>query len=223
MRAGSIARLRQLVISHRASYVGSVKVTRISPKEFRRIPLEAHAFLSGVPLSDVTSVELPGGGRDRTLADVRRLMPNGPLRAGGSATRSLFALRSALGRLFGWDRAAQGDVAETYASRVPAELAARSVVPTGSDSGMFRVLYELPNESVVEARNRTVHAFLCSALVPVGAGYRLYWAVYVKPVSAFTRLYMAVIEPFRRFIVYPSVLGGVRRAWEGAYTVEPAA
>jgi hypothetical protein len=194
-----------------------VLVTRVSSKEFQRIPLEAHAFLGGLPLHDVTSVELPGGGAGRTLADVRRLMPAGPTRLGGRTTRGLFALRRALGRLFGWDDAPEGDREDSYLSRVPAALAARSVVPVGSNSGMFRVVYELPNESLVEGRNRTVHALLCSALVPVGAGYRLYWAVYVKPVSSLTRVYMAFIEPFRRFVVYPSILGGVRRAWQSAY------
>jgi hypothetical protein len=44
-------------------------------------------------------------------------------------------------------------------------------------------------------------------------GYRLYWAVYVAPVSRFSPIYMAMIEPFRRFVVYPSILGRLRRAW----------
>src|SRR5262245_26953615 len=100
-------------------------VTRVSPNEFRRIPLEAHAFLSGVPLSDVTSVVLPGGGQDRTLADVRRLMPNGPLDLGGRAARGLFSLRRALGPIFGWDRAEPAESTETYVSHVPSALAAR--------------------------------------------------------------------------------------------------
>jgi hypothetical protein len=39
----------------------------------------------------------------------------------------------------------------------------------------------------------------------------------VKPVSALTPLYMAIIEPFRRFIVYPSILRRIRDAWELRY------
>ena len=44
-------------------------------------------------------------------------------------------------------------------------------------------------------------------------GYRLYWAIYVENVSAFTPLYMAAIEPFRRFVVYPATLAAIRMAW----------
>jgi Protein of unknown function (DUF2867) len=209
-----------LAVVGRASYVNNVTVNRVSPDEFRRVPLEAHAVLGGVPLYDVTCVDLPGGGQGRSLGDVRALMADGPSRLGGRAVRALFALRRTLGRIFGWDRAPQGDSHESddsYVSRIPAALTARSTVPTGSRDGMFRVLYELPNEAVVEGRNKTAHALLCSALVPMEAGYRLYWAVYVMPVSAFTAFYMALIEPFRRIIVYPSILGGLRRAWESAY------
>jgi hypothetical protein len=49
--------------------------------------------------------------------------------------------------------------------------------------------------------------------VPRADGYRIYLGVYVKPIARFTKLYMAAIEPFRRFIVYPALLGGVRDTW----------
>jgi hypothetical protein len=39
----------------------------------------------------------------------------------------------------------------------------------------------------------------------------------VKPSSWLTPVYMALIEPFRRFIVYPAMLGRVRRAWTARY------
>jgi hypothetical protein len=41
--------------------------------------------------------------------------------------------------------------------------------------------------------------------------------VYVEPTSWLTPVYMALIEPFRRFVVYPSLLGGVTRAWAERY------
>ena len=68
-----------------------------------------------------------------------------------------------------------------------------------------------------EIRNATVHAFSCMALVPLASGYRLYWAIYVKPVSRLTPLYMVLIEPFRRFIVYPAILRRLRTRWTAAY------
>jgi hypothetical protein len=45
----------------------------------------------------------------------------------------------------------------------------------------------------------------------------MYWAVYVLPVSWFTRPYLIAIEPFRRFIVYPAMLRRIRRAWIARY------
>jgi hypothetical protein len=160
---------------------------RIPPAEFLALDLEAHARLKGVPLRDVSVVDLPDGGDDRTIADVRRLLEAAKARAPVSV-RALVGLRLFLGRLFRWDR-----------EREP-----------------LRPLYELPYEMLSEARNATVHAFSCMALRRRPGGYRLYWAIYVENVSAFTPLYMAVIEPFRRFVVYPAILASIRAGWTSA-------
>jgi hypothetical protein len=84
------------------------------------------------------------------------------------------------------------------------------------------LLYQHDRESLAEIRNKTVHAFLCSVLRPDAGGYRLYWAVYVQPVSRWTPAYMAVIEPFRRFIVYPTILRRLRLAWMDRYAAVAA-
>jgi len=55
------------------------------------------------------------------------------------------------------------------------------------------------------------------ALEPTAAGYRLYWGIYVQPVSRFTSIYMGLIEPLRRWIVYPAILRRLRAAWIAAY------
>jgi len=187
---------------------------RVSQAEYLALPLEAHALLRGVPLHDVSAIDLPNGGGGRTLADAKRLFLAGGARR-GIATRALFAFRFFLGRIFGWDR----PVSErTYSdARVSDDLRRRSLVPPGTQEGLFRLLYELPNESVGEIRNATVHGFVCTTLVPRDGGYRFYFGVYVEPVSRWTALYMAAIEPFRRFIVYPAMLGRLRADWERAY------
>ena len=74
------------------------------------------------------------------------------------------------------------------------------------------------SETLAEVRNATVHAFLASVLTETPGGYRLYWAVSVHPVSRLTPLSMALIEPFRRCIVYPAIFRRIRRAWEERYT-----
>jgi len=196
---------------------------RVPAAEFRALPLQVHEFLSSVPLADVSAVDLPGGGPGRTLAEVRALVSADALVQANSATRFLFALRMGLGRFFRWDRRQGGLSPESYVHRLTAAQREESLIAPGTSEGAFRVVYARTDEVLTEIRNATVHAFLCAALVRAGAGYRLYWAVFVKPVSRWTRLYMQAIEPFRRFIVYPSILGRIRRAWIAKYNARAAA
>jgi hypothetical protein len=188
-------------------------LVRVSPAEYLALPLEAHALLRDVPLRDVSAVDLPGGGGGRTVGDAKRLFFASESRA-GLPTRALFSLRRFLGRAFGWDGAQSEPL---YAERLGEALRRRSLAPPGRSEGPFRLVYELPDESLLEIRNATVHAFACMALAPRPGGYRFFFAVYVEPVSWRTPVYMAAIEPFRRFIVYPALLSRLRSAWQGAY------
>ncbi len=61
--------------------------------------------------------------------------------------------------------------------------------------------------------NRTVHAAALSALVETASSYRFYFAVYVRNVGRLTPLYMALIDPFRKLIIYPSLLRSVLANW----------
>jgi hypothetical protein len=189
----------------------------VPPSEFRALPLEAHSILEDVPLQDVTAIDLPGGGSGRTIGDVRAVFPAGGLLTANPLARALFGLRLWLGRLFGWDRPEHDRIETSYLPRVSEAVRVRSAVPPGTKEGAFRLLYLLGHESLSEIRNATVHAFLCSALREEPGGYRLYWGIYVKPVSRLTPLYMALIEPFRRFIVYPAIFRRIRRAWIERY------
>ena len=75
------------------------------------------------------------------------------------------------------------------------------------------MLYVSPHESISEVQNATVHAFSVFALRNTATGYRFYWGIYVRPVGRITGLYMRLIDPFRRFIIYPAILRRVRAAW----------
>ncbi len=182
---------------------------RIPHEEFLALDLEVHALLRDIPLHDVSVIDLPECGDERTIADVRRLMDRARQRP-AFAVRALVGLRRALGRMFGWDGGTPGPA---YANRLSDDQRRRSLAPDGAMSGPLRLLYEFPDEMLGEARNATVHAFSCMALRRRAGGYRLYWAIYVENISAFTPLYMAAIEPFRRFVVYPAILGSIRREW----------
>jgi len=91
-----------------------------------------------------------------------------------------------------------------------------SEIPPGTAIGSFLLLYQFPHEALSETRNATVHGFICTALAPMASGYRLYWAIYLIPVSWITRPYLMAIEPFRR-VLYPAMLRRIRRAWIATY------
>ena len=186
---------------------------RVSPREFLELPLRVHAVLRDVPLHDVSVVDLPGGGVGRTIADVPSLLSAENAEPPTLAVRALFELRRWLGRIFRWDTEPDAGQPWSYVHRLPEDLRGFSAVSERTPEGPFTLLYRLDREELVEIRNATVHAFLCRALQPTADGYRLYWAIYVKPVSWLTPAYMALIEPFRRFVVYPAILGRARQAW----------
>ena len=78
-------------------------------------------------------------------------------------------------------------------------------------------MYRFENEQLLELINRTAHAAALSVLVETANGYRFYFGVYVRSVGRLTPVYMALIDPFRRLIVYPSLLRSVRTTWDQAF------
>jgi hypothetical protein len=79
--------------------------------------------------------------------------------------------------------------------------------------GPFRIVYRFENEQLLEIHNRTANAAALSALAETPAGYRFYFAVYVVKAGWITPAYMALIDPFRKWIVYPALLENIREAW----------
>ena len=186
---------------------------RVPAEEFRALDLEVHSVLAGVDLRDVSAVDLPGGGPGRDISDVRAVLFDDGAITAALPVRLLFSLRIRLGRLFGWDRSEREWEEASYLAKLTDDQRARSSVDPGTADGPFRLLYVFPDEALGEVRNATVHAFSCMALRPTELGYRFYWAIYVARVSRLTPVYMALIEPFRRFVVYPAILRRLRSAW----------
>jgi len=185
---------------------------RVSPAEYLSLRLRAHELLHDVPLYDVSVVDLPGGGPGRTVADIHAL---DSAAAPSLIAKVLYGLRHFLGRVFGWDRT-KIRPEESLLSHLSEGDRRDSEVAPGTLDGSFLLLYQFANEALREALNATVHGYVCTALIRTGAGYRLYSAVYVLPVSWLTRPYLIVIEPLRR-ILYPAMLHRIRRAWIAAY------
>ncbi len=185
---------------------------RVANEEFQSLDLQVHSFLNNVPLHDVSAIDLPGS-QNRMIGEVRAFLFSKDAEKTNPIVNFLFQLRFFVGRLLRWDETPPAEESRSYQNRLSAELRSQSQVEPGTADGPFRVLYQLPHESLSEIQNATVHAFLCLALVPQASGFRFYLAVYVLPVSWFTPIYMAAIEPFRRFLVYPAILRKVRSAW----------
>jgi hypothetical protein len=186
---------------------------RVSPAEYLGLKLRAHELLQGVPLYDVSVVDLPGGGAGRRVADIRAL---DSAVAPSRIAKALYGVRRFLGRAFGWDRVPMRPE-DTLLSHLSERDRRDSEVAPGTPDGSFLLLYQFPGEALSETRNATVHGWVCVALARTATGYRMYLAVYVLPVSWLTRPYLIAIEPFRRFILYPAVLRRIRRAWLAVY------
>jgi hypothetical protein len=130
---------------------------------------------------------------------------------------ALLDIRLFVGRLLGWDREPSATAWESFATRMTTADRSRSLAPSGTREGLFRVVYRFENEQLLELINRTAHAAALSALVETANGYRFYFGIYVRSVSRFTPIYMALIDPFRKLIVYPSLLRTVRAKWNKTF------
>jgi hypothetical protein len=189
---------------------------QISAQEFERLPLRVHTFLAGVPLHDVWAVDLPRIRSGITLNEFLRAGSARPYRL-SLAARPLLSIRLFIGRVLGWDREPMATAWETFAKRLTTVDHSKSLAVAGTQEGLFRVVYRFENEQLLEVINRTAHAAALSALVEMANTYRFYFGVYVCNVSRFTPIYMALIDPFRKLIVYPSLLRSVRASWNEAF------
>jgi hypothetical protein len=189
---------------------------QISTQEFEWLPLRVHDLLAGVPLHDVSAVDLPRARSGITLDEFLRTAGERPCTP-PPLVRALVNTRLVVGRLLGWDREPAATVRETFATRMTTADRSRSLAPAGTREGLFRVVYRFENEQLLELINRTVHAAALSALVETANTYRFYFGVYVRSVSRFTPVYVALIDPFRKMVVYPSLLRTACAKWNTTF------
>ena len=181
---------------------------RVPPAAFQEKELRVHAFLADVPLHDVWAFRLQGGDAP-TTQDVRAILTGETLSQSNPAVVGLVAIRSLLGGMFGWDEERCEDPTSSYVHRLSESDRLRSVDEPEANG----FLYTFENEALAEIKNCTVHAFLAWAWEPGHEEHVLYWAVYVKPVGGITGFYMALIDPFRRLFVYPTIIRHVEQGW----------
>jgi hypothetical protein len=187
---------------------------QISPTEFYALPLRVHTFLADVPLHDVWAVDLPTHRDGVTLSEFLRRASQGGIKRLPPVARALIRLRLFLGRIFRLEAEPKDALAASFGSRLTPEDRARSFVVSGTPEGLFRVVYRFENEQLLEIQNRTVHAAALSALTEKVDSYRFYFAVYVRQRSWITPYYMGLIDPFRKWIIYPALLKKIRATWD---------
>jgi hypothetical protein len=186
---------------------------RISPTEFHALPLRVHRLLADVPLHDVWAVDLPKHRDGVTLSEFLRRASQCGCNRLPPVARALIRLRLFLGSIFRLEAEPKDALAASFDIRLTPEDRARSFVVPGTPEGLFRVVYRFENEQLLEIQNRTVHAAALSALAERSDGYRFYFAVYVLQTTCITPFYMGLIDPFRRWIIYPALLNKIRATW----------
>jgi len=188
-------------------------VPRIPKEEFEAVPLRVHAFLAGVPLHDVWATDLP------TRAPASRSTSFSASRPGRSSALACRArtvnIRFFFGGLFGWDRTTSATTAfATFTDRLNGRSIGRGCWrrPAGR-TGSFGWSTGSKNEQLLELINRTAHAAALTALVETASGLSLLLRGLCPQRRPAHTLYMALIDPFRKLIVYPSLLRNVRARW----------
>lgn len=186
---------------------------RLPPTAHTSRPWRIHELAHDFRVEDVWELPCRGGREDFTRL-VSLIVAQNVSRSPSRAVRALFAVRSKLGALLGWDDAGAAARIGTTSlrDRLPVDL--RNAVPPEFDALPFTSLYLLDDEFAAELANRTVHGVLHIGWVSDGTGgFRGQMAVLVKPHGMLGITYMQAIKPFRHRVVYPATMAAWERAW----------
>lgn len=186
-------------------------------------PWRIHEIAPDFTVEDVWALPAHGGAQDfETLLEL--VTSSDPANAESLPARVLWRVRDRLGTWFGLDRISvpvdgagglpiPGTNETSLTGRLPADLR-DTAADVHFDSLPFVPLYRTDDEFAAEVSNRTVHGVMHLAWVDQGAGrYQGQMAVYVKPRGRFGKGYMALIRPFRHWIVYPALMRQTERTW----------
>ena len=187
---------------------------KLPPSAHSSRPWRIHEIAPDFRLEDVWALPTPGGPGDFPRL-VEEFAAANPAHSLPRPARALWALRSKIGELLGWDddEDGLGTRVATLRDRLPADLRGGARVPE-SDNLPFSSLYMLDDEWAAEIANRTMHGVVHLGWVPDGnGGYRGQMAVLVKPNGRLGSAYMAAIKPFRHLIVYPALMRLIERNW----------
>jgi len=179
-------------------------------------------------LEDVWALPVYGGAADFPKA-IELATSLDPGKADSVPARFLWRLRDRLGGWFGLGRIQTpiesgrnvsrklripGTNESSLAGRLPDDLRG-TAADVNFRSLPFVPLYRTGVEFAAEISNPTVHGVMHLGWVDRGEGrYQGQMAVYVKPRGPFGKAYMAIIKPFRYWVVYPALMRQLERAWD---------
>jgi hypothetical protein len=191
-------------------------------------PWRIHEITSDFVLEDVWALPVHGGAED-FQAMIELATSSDPATVESLPTRVLWRARDRLGSWFGLGRISApidsgrddaagalsipGTSETSLIDRLPDDLR-NTAADLHFDSLPFAVLYRTDVEFAAEISNQTVHGVMHLAWVDQGEDrYQGQMAVYVKPRGPFGKGYMALIKPFRYWIVYPALMRQIERTW----------
>jgi hypothetical protein len=175
-------------------------------------------------VEDVWALPVRGGAEDFQAA-LELVAFSDPANVESLPARVLWRIRDLLGSWFGLGRISAPDdgvgklpipgTHETSLSeRLPEDLR-DTAADLDFGSLPFVPLYRTDDEFAAEVSNQTVHGVMHLAWVDQGEGrYQGQMAVYVKPRGPLGKGYMALIKPFRHWVVYPALMGQIERTWD---------
>jgi hypothetical protein len=202
-----------------------------------RLPNSAHeahpwriqAIVPDFTLEDVWTIPAVNGGVEDFQTAIEMVVSFDPANTESLPTRVLWRVRDRLGIWFDLGRisapidSGRDDVTDklpipgthitSLTDRLPDDLRG-TAIDLDFHSLPFAPLYRTDVELAAELSNKTVHAVMHLAWVDRGdSRYQGQMAVYVKPRGVFGKGYMALIKPFRYWIVYPALMRHIEREW----------
>lgn len=200
---------------------------RVSPDVHLADPWRIHDVVRDFRLEDVWDLPSVRGRSEEFVDFVDMTARFDPFQADSTPTRLLWRLRDRVGHWTGLGRISgtrsgspeslpiPGTHQQSIAERLPAALRG-SAERVRFEHLPFEPLYLTSDEFAAEISNRTVHGVMHLAWVEAADGlWSVRMAVYVKPRGTLGQAYMALIKPFRWWIVYPAIEGQIERAWAG--------
>ena len=220
IRTGAVWGHSGLAIVLLAAVINSVVVAgatsrglRILPEAFAAQDFRVNSLLADIPLHDVWAIDLEGH-PSPTLEDLGVAVQRGSAFQATPAVLGLSLLRGAIGFAFGWEDPEWAVEEASFVHRISEADRRRSTTDPGTTFGIWRVLYACPEEGVVETINGTAHVAVAATVGEGPGGPRLFLSFRVREVNWTTRFYMRMIDPSRRFFVYPFLLRQFAHAWK---------